>query len=423
MTDRTIILRREFLLRDGDGKNVDVVAELRSLGGQTPCFSITCQNGSAHELIASAAPVDIKAEIETLIQVHLCEISGVPVHAVENATYWLSSAKFDAAAKTLHDVIPVEDLYMMFGECTRRAEDPATLKDYLDRVTPQAGVAARAIERQAAGSNPGMRFRSTSEAVAKVAGLLSRRSATDAEIAQWAKGKYSDEVKSQLLGALRRGVFRTAVSALVADRCMPVWAERAEKAKAILAKPNYRVEGRPTIEADPTTFTGFAAKHGLELAALLNKRPEGSVAGKYRWDCWLTGLAFRKVDEQEKSLHALVLPFSSPVGSEPTLEMILEHMQMEFSDVTIYSCDEFLDTFEYTGSAKLMRKGQDAYRSIQDWLVRFKAILGGDEIDAETGLTKGESAFREFATSVGDNPPLTMDHFGQQATSGAAPAP
>ena len=417
-----IILQREFLLRDAEGRNVDVVAKLRSLGGQTPGFSITCQNGSAHDLILASAPNDVRADIEALILAHGCDESGVPIHAAANAAYFLGDAKFDNAAAVLHGVVPVEELYVVFGECTRRAEDPATMNAYLETVAGRARLAARAIERQRHATVPAMRFKSTREAIDKVARMLLLGSVTDAEVILFAEGKFSDKIRSGLKASLKKGIFEDAVSTLVAERCFPVWRERAEKAKGVLARPDYRYEGRPPIDLDPTTFKGFAAKYGLELAGISNKRPDGEVKDKFRWDCLLVGKAWRETDsELKKGLNSLVLPFTAAVGSEPTLEDILEHMQMEFADVTVYSCDEFLENLGFSGGVKEVRQGEQAYWAVKDWLVRFKKVLAGDEIDPVTGLSGGDLAFQEFVTSVGDNPPLTNDFFEEAPSPSPAP--
>lgn len=412
-----ILLKREFLLRDAEGRNVDVVAKLRSLGGQTAGFSITCQNGSAHELILASAPEEVRADIESLILVHGCDENGVPIHAAANAAYYLGDAKFDAATSVLHGVVPVEDLYVIFGDCMRRAEDPATLNAYLENVAGRARLAARAIERQTHSSIPGMRFKSTKEAVDKVARMLLAGSVTDAEVALFAEGKFSEKVRSKLKPALKKGIFEDAISALIAERCFPVWRERSALAKQVLARQDYRCEGRPPIDLDPTTFKGFAAKYGLELAEISNKRPD-DVDGNFRWDCLLVGRAWRETDnELKKRLNSLVLQFGVGVGSEPTLEVILEHMQMEFADVTAYSCDEFLENLGFSDSVKKVREGEQAYWAIKDWLVRFKKMLAGEEVDPATGLTGGDLAFQEFVTCVGDNPPLAKDFFEE------APAP
>lgn len=417
-----ILLKREFLLRDAEGRNVDVVAKLRSLGGQAPGFSITCQNGSAHDLILASAPNDVRADIEALILVHLCDESGVPMHATADAAYFLGDAKFDNAMAALHGVVPVEELYVIFGECTRRAEDPATMNAYLETVTGRARLAARAIERQRHATFPELRFKSTRESVDRVARMLLLGSATDAEISLFAEGKFSEKIRNGLKPSLRKRIFEDAVSALVAERCLPVWRERAEKAKEALARPDYRYEGRPPIDRDPTTFKGFAAKYGLELASISNKRPDGEVQGKFRWDCLLVGNVWRETDsELKKGLNSLVLPFGAGVGREPTLEVILEHMQMEFADVIVYSCDEFLENLGYSGDIKRVRQGEQAYWAIKDWLVRFKKILAGDEIDPVTGLSGGDLAFQEFVTSVGDNPPLTKDFFEEAPSPSPAP--
>jgi hypothetical protein len=89
--------------QDGFKHRIKVRAELRSLGGQEPRFSITGQidrqaknnrwmeecGGCIHEEILSHFP-----HLAPLVAVHLADEDGVPMHAYANAAYWAGQTKY-----------------------------------------------------------------------------------------------------------------------------------------------------------------------------------------------------------------------------------------------------------------------------------------------------------------------------------------
>jgi len=89
--------------KDGFKHRIKVRAELESLGGQTPRFSITGQidrqaknnrwmeecGGCIHEEILSHFP-----HLAPLVAVHLADEDGVPMHAYSNAAYWAGHTKY-----------------------------------------------------------------------------------------------------------------------------------------------------------------------------------------------------------------------------------------------------------------------------------------------------------------------------------------
>jgi hypothetical protein len=82
---------------------IEVIAELHSLGGQAPYFSITGEvdrqaknnrwmpflSGCIHEEILQQFP-----QLKPLVDVHLSDKDGVPMHAYENAAYWAGYTKY-----------------------------------------------------------------------------------------------------------------------------------------------------------------------------------------------------------------------------------------------------------------------------------------------------------------------------------------
>ena len=82
---------------------IKVVAELHSLDGQTPYFSITGEvdrqaknnrwmpflSGCIHEEILQHFP-----QLQLLVDMHLSDEDGVPMHAYENAAYWAGHTKY-----------------------------------------------------------------------------------------------------------------------------------------------------------------------------------------------------------------------------------------------------------------------------------------------------------------------------------------
>lgn len=100
-----------------DGSKVTMKAVIQSIKGQTPYFSITgtvydadgrwSKGGCVHEEIAEAFP-----EFEPLIEFHLCDINGLPMHYVANSAYWfrkgnlnnfMEAARFNPELDTMPD--------------------------------------------------------------------------------------------------------------------------------------------------------------------------------------------------------------------------------------------------------------------------------------------------------------------------------
>ena len=82
--------------------------ELTKIGNQLPYFSITAEertstgkltaSGCMHEEILAAHP-----EYADFVALHLSDINGIPMHAVENGWYWLVSSMGGLGEKYFHE--------------------------------------------------------------------------------------------------------------------------------------------------------------------------------------------------------------------------------------------------------------------------------------------------------------------------------
>ena len=88
-----------------DGSKVTMKAVIQSIKGQTPYFSITgtvydadgrwSKGGCVHEAISAAFP-----DFAQLIDFHLCDIHGLPMHYMANSAYWFREGNLNNFMET-----------------------------------------------------------------------------------------------------------------------------------------------------------------------------------------------------------------------------------------------------------------------------------------------------------------------------------
>lgn len=88
-----------------DGSKIKMVAEIKSINGQTPYFAITgivydsdgrlSNSGCVHEEISAAFP-----DFAQLIDFHLCDIHGLPMHYMANSEYWFKKGNLSNFMET-----------------------------------------------------------------------------------------------------------------------------------------------------------------------------------------------------------------------------------------------------------------------------------------------------------------------------------
>lgn len=397
-----VIKVRKFLLRDAQGRNVDVTAQL----GRH--FSITSQNGAAHEQILGAATDDVRADLDALVAVHLADATGVPMHAIDNAAYHLRKGDIDASVRSLGSVVPPEALYPVLGEATRRAADPTLIDEYLKKPQAEAAKLVRIRRDVRDGTRMFASVKEQAKIVETICSLLGRRKVEDREIEAFACGRFDEPTRTRVAESLKVRAFYDAMASFVETNCRPIWAERAAAAMAALDRPDYLAEGRPPIDQDPTTFEGFIAKWGLEMET----GPARVPTSEERWEQMpSSGRFWTLVVKGRASDRTLSIPYGKGNPTPPTLPEVLETLQGDFCSVLTYDRDEWLMEFGFNGDMKMLRRGEAAYdRMIEEQIPAFRELAG-------------EDALRDLLTSVGDNPPIDREDYDAVAARAQGPRP
>lgn len=400
---------RKFLLLDADENRVDVQAKLERLPGNGSAhFSVTATSGpttgAAHDAILEATPPELKDDMRALIDVHLADEDGTPMHAKANAAYHLDQGDFPAAHRALGSVGDVSDLYRVYGEASTEATDRngADLQRIHDVVAEQARIAREANERIAARKREFAQGGTTFSFTAQQEKTRDRAVAVACEALGLRKATYDDVVKAaanfgphaaRLTVSLRKARLSKAISDHADETCAPVWRERAAKAKEILSKPDFLVGGRPPRDRDPRTPEGFANAQGMKLSTV------PTVAGAAGW----AKKAYRCTLASPSGSFDVTINFGDPKAAPPQVPDVLRILQSDMSSAEIHDEDSFVEDMGYAsgegrGAVSKMKEGQAAYRACVDMRDRFIGAFG-------------EDAYRTLMTSVGDEAPLDESHF------------
>ncbi|CAH1689576.1 conserved hypothetical protein [Hyphomicrobiales bacterium] len=396
-------MKREFLLVDDEGRNVDVVATFDK--GERGYFSLTCNSGCDHERILASATAEVREDLEVLAAVHLADRNGTPMHAIENAAYHLREHRFREAADLLNVGSDIREIYELHAASIMTLMGPSSVIESRTRqviaqlqVVQQAKTeferderlrerifaapdrlyrAVKRLEDLLAGNEPGLSQRTALHEQKKAIAAFEK---TNAALLKKEPYQLTSYVKDRLTNVLTHKVFRDAVRQYALEKCAPVWAARAEAAFAALAKPSYRMESRPDPSVDPKTFEGFCATHGIKLEVVSRGSSKEGPHWRYHFDC-----TFKSAN------GSFSTPFFMGRNQKPALGDILESLQSEFSSVDGMDRDSFLSEMGYDGSIKDVRKGEDIYATIQSSLANFQTAFG-------------EDVYNELLTTVGDNP-------------------
>ncbi len=424
-TSRTLA-SRTFLLLDRDGRNVDVTADLKSHSRQAPYFSITSQNGCNHDVIVASAPKEVLKDIKALVDLHLCDFQGKPMHAVENAIYHLNKAEFEKARQALGAGFPVEEMYKVHAQVAALIDGRAEIDPVREAVSERIRLAKAvltakevAAQEMKDGSSMFMprqeayivaikRYQAAKERRDYKSILKSGIPAPEraAFVKAFEKGKLFDEVKSleryapegiveAIKAQLAPKCMREAVEDFVDRMCAPKWAAAAEKGRAILEKPGFRTEARPDPAVDPKTFDGFLATNGVKFEARMvgpSKHP--TFRNSLEWVCTLTG-----------AMCSMTMPYflgSAHGSTPPSAATFLETLQMDISSIEGHNCDSWMEELGFTENVASFRAGQKAYEQIIENRAELQNVLG--------------DAYPAFMTEVGDNPPFSKSHSFEQST-------
>lgn len=398
-------MKREFLLTDDEGRNVDVVATLGA--GAGGYFSLTCNNGAAHERILSAATDEVRDDLQALAAVHLADRNGTPMHAIENAAYHVREHRFAEAASTLDADIDIREIYELHAKATLTLMGPSSLietrtKQVLEQIKAVQQAKSeferderlrerifaaperlhRAITRLSAllaGNEPGFPERTSLQAQKTAIAAFEK---ANAPLLRQAPHELTEHVRKRLTPILTAKVFRELVVQYAVEKCAPVWAARAEAARAALEKPSYRLESRPDPSVDPRTFEGFCASHGISMNVVSRGSSLENRRRRFDWEC-----SFRKEDGTTYSTK-----FFTGRDLKPTVADVLSCLQSDFASAEGVDQDAFISELGYDTSLPQVREGERIYATIQTSLTEFREAFG-------------EDTYTELLTSVGDDPP------------------
>lgn len=413
-------LQRTLLLLNDQGRNLDVTAVLEP--GRR--FSITSRQGwSKHDEILARAPTEVRDDVAALVAMHLCDADGVPMHAIENSAYLIGQGDLDGAVRSLGVGATMEDVLSV-----TRARDVALTRDGGDALgTAEAevvGSAKRCVARAKRVKDAQMNQTSLGDMEARrnlngavldfdaamggrpevVGGRRPDKAESDRGAALVGKGRLaeaeviarsgalSDKQRAHIRPVIEGRIVQDALRTLVRDRLAPLWKRAADRAVEALAKPDYRVEGRPSPEVDERTYEGFARARGLTLT----HGPAVPEGQNRRWPCTL---------RHEADGETYDFRFLCPEA--PGIADVLECFQRDMAMVHGRTLDEHLDEMGVSGGVSEFRAAERAYEGCLTEGRTMRSMLG-------------QEGLRALMCDVGDEPPLLgsdLDEGAFEATS------
>jgi len=305
-------------------------------------FTLIGKKGCQHEAILRHAPQDCRADLETLISLHLRSYpDGVPMHALSNLVHAMRGERFDEAAAGLAGAV-----------------EPADVRE----------LHARILERLAN------------------------------EPLKVAKG--ADP--STAIIAAQDAVWRDEARSFIEERCAARWKTDAQKGIAALSRPDSHPDLDPHESVRRDTFAGFLCVNGITMRVMAPypERATGRAMGDHvrRPDLYACELEvagktantgfFRDPKRSSKPLSFLDRPVRL---ASPGREECLRAMQHQFA-----ALDEAgEDGTPEIGLVTSRPRGEDA-PLFRERLSRLRSEF--------VGLV-GPELYREFMEEVGPNPP------------------
>ena len=365
-----IIKQRSFKLVGKDGRRLDVVAKLYSLGGQRPHFSVTSQFGSNHEQILEVCP-----ELEKVVRLHLSDANGYPAHAVENLDYYLRNQDFEKAHSHIREAASIEDLMILAGKAALKE------KEVFNATEKRVNEEKKKLDGKVKALDEKIR-------VAEKEQLHMRKS-----LLQRDRKKIEEELTSLANPKTEAAAARKAIVQEFVGKIAPIWKKEADEALAFLDGNDFVAGNWINREADETTYPGFLATRGIEFE-ILKSEPSTNKSmptGSTTYHCVF------KLDGRKLSL-----PFHQGPGiaDAPNAVRVLETIAGD-ARTGLMSFREFCSDLGYDEDSRssyatweACRKvaedlekllGEEGFRFLLEKVEEDGCIMGQDPEEAESG--------------------------------------
>lgn len=424
-------LKRKFFLLDEEGRNLDVVAQIRD-SGTGNYFSVGSQHGFFKRDPASL-PEAVRDDLHKLMALHLAGEDGSPMHAFLNATYHLQNLRFTDAAESLGVPGNARDLINIYADVEamvtdKGPENPVRVRLEAIKKATAAVKAARAKFAKAKSEDVGLygraglacaqaednylraaiaydRMRQTGDDVSRekpTGTRLEKQKQIDRfeRVYRWIKDDrisldvLNSEIEGEVKENVRKRLLAQAVRDYVERVCRPLWQEAAVEGRRLLSLPDFRDDRRPDPNVDPRTFKGFLAANGVSFdAKKVGQSSHPTFKGLIEWSCTFSA--------NDGRVYALPFFSNDPL----TADVVLEHLQSQSASTMGYDDrDQWIKDLGYDDGIESVRKGEREF----DEIIRN---------DAAMRAFFGETAYTSLMTEVGDNPPLRVEDFQEDQTS------